>query len=68
MYKVEVERSNGTTFWFGENTGGSAIEWRYPEDADARAEQIWNRLAGTGEYARFSVIEQDGTIYTDWEC
>jgi hypothetical protein len=64
MFRVEIERADGQTFFRG---GGKPMEWRYPESADAEAELLWLRLAGTGYYTRFSVIEQDGTVYSDWE-
>ena len=64
MFRVEVERVDGKRFFVG---GGEPTEWRYPEDADARAESLWSVFVHTEEYVRFSVIEQDGAVYSDWE-
>lgn len=65
MFRVEVERADGKTFFVG---GGAPREWRYPEDACAHAEDLWLKLQHTEDYARFSVIEDDGSVYSDLEC
>jgi hypothetical protein len=64
MFRVEVERSDGVRVFLG---GGNPTEWRYPEEADAVAEKWWNAWCGDDLYVRFSVVEQDGTVYSDWE-
>jgi hypothetical protein len=64
VFRIEIERADGQVFYRG---GGTPIEWRNPEDADAVAERLWLNLAGTGDFARFSVVEQDGSVYSDWE-
>ena len=65
MFRIEAERFDGVRFFFGGNS--TPKEWRYPEDADAVAEQHWMKYSNTEQYVRFSVIEQDGTVYSDWE-
>jgi hypothetical protein len=60
MFKIEIERADGSVFFYDS-------VWEYPERADAECERLWARLARTEEFARFSVIEQDGTVYSDWE-
>ena len=64
MFRVEVERSDGKRFFVG---GKTPTEWRYPEQADSKAENLWLSLGSTEDYVRFSVVEQDGTVYSDWE-
>lgn len=60
MFKIEVERVNGETFFY-------AGVWEYPERADAEAERLWSRYNGADMFTRFSVVEQDGSVYSDWE-
>jgi hypothetical protein len=62
MFRIEIEPVEGAKFFYSRGK-----EWQYPEDADAVAERLWLRHGQTGEYACFSVIEQDGSIYTEWE-
>jgi hypothetical protein len=65
MFRIENERVNGDTNWV--KRSGVVLEWRSPEDADAYAERLW-QLYGDGEtYVRFSVVEDTGMVYTDWE-
>lgn len=65
MYKIEVERTDGNSFF----VGGSAHKlWSDPEVADSHAEGLWLHLNGTGDYARFTVVDESGVVYTDWEC
>lgn len=62
-YRVEIEKATGEiTYWnSGQNFGDK-------EDADERAEYLWNVHGHTGNFARFSVIDSDGETYSDWEC
>jgi hypothetical protein len=60
MFRIEVERVDGDKFFYDG-------VWEYPERADAEAERLWARLNWTEEFAKFSVIEQDGTVYSEWE-
>lgn len=64
MFRIEIERADGKKFFRG---GAVPQEWRFPEEADAVAELFWRIFSGTEDYVRFSVIEQDGSVYSDWE-
>lgn len=64
MFRVEIEQADGTTFWHG---GKNATEWKYPESADSFAEELWRKLQHNEEYVRFSVVEDTGVTYSDWE-
>jgi hypothetical protein len=64
MFKVEIQREDGKTWFLGDK---KALEWRFPEQADACAEGLWLLHCVSGEYSTFRVIEQDGTIYSEWE-
>jgi hypothetical protein len=66
MFRIEIEKSDGAIIYKRDLTQ-LVQEWRNPEDADAVAERLWNLWNGDDVYARFSVIEQDGTVYSDWE-
>lgn len=59
MFKISVTNPLGTTRLL-------PTEYRYPEDAMAQAERIWLRSDGS-VLACVSVIEQDGSIYVDYE-
>lgn len=62
-YFVEIEKADGTvTYWNHEQ------EFEDKDEADERAEWLWNVHAHTENYARFSVIGTDGVTYSDWEC
>ncbi len=68
MFRIEIENAEGEVRWHRHHSGGQVQEWKYPEQADKLAEELWQYYGETGMYARFSVIEGDGTVYTDWEC
>ena len=65
-FRVEIERADGDVEWY--KFRGEIREWRYPEQADKFAEEMWLNYGDTGNYARFSVVEDDGETYSDWEC
>lgn len=62
-YFIEIEKADGTLAYYKD---GLAFEDK--DDADERAEFLWNLHAHTGNYARFSVIGSDKETYSDWEC
>lgn len=65
MFKIECEKIDGTTNWV--KRSGVVLEWRNPEDADAYAERSWLLYADGETYVRFSVVEDNGMVYSDWE-
>lgn len=69
MYRIEIEKADGNCFFYGQPHLTEDGQWFHTvEDADVTAEKLWRTHSHTGEYARFSVVENsDGTI-TDWEC
>ena len=60
MFKVEIENADGKT-WF------APYEFPAAESADGMAEQLWFQHCVSGKYTAFRVIEQDGTVYSEWE-
>lgn len=68
MYRIEIEKADGNCFFYGQPDEEDGRWFDTVEDADVTAEKLWRMRGATGEYARFSVVENsDGTI-TDWEC
>lgn len=67
MYRIEIERADGTTFFRQVKGADAPTEWRDPSDADHEAWNLWAKFGDGERYVRFSVIEQDGSVYSDWE-
>lgn len=67
MYKLEIEKADGTVTFFEMN--GTDKLWHDPKDADYTAERLHYRFADTERYARWSVVDaKTGETYSDWEC
>lgn len=62
-YYIEIEKADGAISWWN---GGKEFEDK--DDAEERAEFLWNMNAHTGNYARFAVLGTDGEIYSELEC
>lgn len=56
MFKVEYQTHDGVISWL-------RTEYPDPDDADRIAKHLIDR---TGEVTRTTVVEQDGTVYSQW--
>lgn len=68
MYKVEIEKTDGNCFFYGEPDYAGGTEYEEQSNAYYHAETLWLDLCleDSGMYARVSVVENsDGTI-NDW--
>jgi hypothetical protein len=65
MFFVQIEKADGTIFYFGKKTGGVFFDTE--ESADEIAEGLWSTYNCLDTYARFSVVDETGERLTDWE-
>ena len=56
MFKIEYQTHDGVIAWLH-------TEYPDPDDADRIAKHLIDR---TGEVTRTTVVEQDGTVYSQW--
>ena len=56
MFKIEYQTGDGVIAWLH-------TEYPDPDDADRIAKHLIDR---TGEVTRTTVVEQDGTVYSQW--
>lgn len=67
MYRIEYETVDGVT-GFMVRSDRTVAEWASREVADENAELLWLDNTGMGKFVRFSVVDEQGEVYTDWEC
>jgi hypothetical protein len=59
MFKILITNPVGKTRLL-------STEYRYPDEACAQAERLWLRCDGS-TVACITVLEQDGSVYADYE-
>ena len=67
MYRIEVERADGSTFFYGRAKFEGGRRFSSLDGVNAMCEELWARVSFGNRVARLSVVDSDGNRLTDWE-